>query len=173
VWYHHSANQIIIVVASTPGLSIDCCFLLFGSRVRHDAPGALRGLFFLVDMLLPVVHSAVTSPSVAFLLVAIVLVSCCVSSITVGWFGRSLDLHGAYEFVSNSKIHSCGAAGHTGLLVNFSCSIRLVLFTLVLWRRLTPIVRSAWRLTPVVLVLLFDRSLLITVETHSCDSYCR
>jgi hypothetical protein len=37
-------------------------------------------------MLLPVVHSAVTSPSVAFLLVvAIVLVSCCVSSLTVGW----------------------------------------------------------------------------------------
>jgi hypothetical protein len=53
-------------------LPLPCCF---GSRVRHDAPAALRGLFFLVgvllalrgpillvDMLLPVVHSAVTSP---------------------------------------------------------------------------------------------------------------
>jgi hypothetical protein len=53
-------------------LVVACCL---GSWVRHDAPGALRGLFFLVgmllalrglfftvDMSLPVVHSAVTSP---------------------------------------------------------------------------------------------------------------
>jgi hypothetical protein len=54
---------------------------MLGSRVRHDAPGALRGLFFLVgmllalrglfflvDMSLPVVHSAVTSPLLPFFL---------------------------------------------------------------------------------------------------------
>jgi hypothetical protein len=34
-----------------------CC----GSWVQHDAPGTLRGLFFVVDMLL-LVRSAVTSP---------------------------------------------------------------------------------------------------------------
>jgi hypothetical protein len=55
----------------------DCCYV--GSRVRHDAPGARRGRFFLVgmlhalrghlflvDMLLPVVHLAVTSPLLPF-----------------------------------------------------------------------------------------------------------
>jgi hypothetical protein len=57
------------------GSSSSLLLLVVGSRVRHDAPGALRGLFFLVgmllalrglfllvDMSLPVVHSAVTSP---------------------------------------------------------------------------------------------------------------
>jgi hypothetical protein len=36
---------------------------------------ALRGLFFLVDMLLPVVHSAVTSPFVAFFLLLLLSLS--------------------------------------------------------------------------------------------------
>jgi hypothetical protein len=69
-----------------PSVGTTCCaaglvVIILGSRVRHDALCALRGLFylvgmllalrglfFLVDMSLPVVHSAVTSPFVAFFL---------------------------------------------------------------------------------------------------------
>jgi hypothetical protein len=47
-------------------LVVICC--LVGSWVQHDAPGALRGLFYLVGMLLAVVHSAVTSPLLPFFL---------------------------------------------------------------------------------------------------------
>jgi hypothetical protein len=33
-------------LSPTPGLPIDCCVVVLGSRARHDAPGALRGPFF-------------------------------------------------------------------------------------------------------------------------------
>jgi hypothetical protein len=75
-------------------LPLPCCCLLFGSRDRHDAPGALRGSFFHSE------HVArwwciQRSPPLCcrlLLVAAIVLISCCDSPITVGLVGTILAL---------------------------------------------------------------------------------
>jgi hypothetical protein len=66
---------------------VGCCYV--GSRVRHDAPSALRGPFSYSEHVAAGGAFSGHLPFVAFLLVAaIVLVSCCVSSITVGSLGH-------------------------------------------------------------------------------------
>jgi hypothetical protein len=114
----HSASLLVVV----------CCF---GSRVRHVVSSALRGpfsivgmlpalrgLFFLVDMLqalsglfsvVDVLPGSPLSGHLPFccllLVAAIVLVSCCVSSITVGSVGTFLALmafgHGPLTGISS------------------------------------------------------------------------